>query len=164
VTVSRAFLDKVARAKDGLSHALPGATTEQVLEAALDLLLERQARAKSLVKRPRSARAGAATAIATSEPLAPAAPSTAEQDGSEGGVPAAIEREVRLRDGDRCQFPLDAGGVCGSTWQVQLDHLVPRALGGPTTAANLRCACSFHNRYAAEQELGATVSSVRRRK
>jgi len=79
-------------------------------------------------------------------------------------VPAHVEREVRLRDGDRCQFPLDAGGVCGSTWQVELDHVVPRALEGPTTVANLRCACAFHNRYAAEWALGPAVAGARRRR
>jgi len=69
-------------------------------------------------------------------------------------VSAAIEREVRLRDGNRCQFPLDAGGVCGSTWQVELDHVVPLALGGETSAANLRCACRRHNQLAAAEALG----------
>jgi 5-methylcytosine-specific restriction endonuclease McrA len=47
--------------------------------------------------------------------------------------------------------------VCGSTWQVELDHVVPFALGGPTMAANLRCACRPHNRRAAELALGEAV-------
>jgi len=78
-------------------------------------------------------------------------------------VPAAVEREVRLRDGDRCQYPLDAGGVCGSTWQVVLDHLVPVALDGSTSVANLRCACARHNRRAAERVLGPSVTTANRR-
>jgi hypothetical protein len=53
-TVSRRFLQKLKTAREGLGHAIPGATTEQVLEAALDLLLEKQARARGMVKRPRS--------------------------------------------------------------------------------------------------------------
>jgi len=153
VTVSRSFLDKVARARDGLSHALPGATTEQVLEAALDLLLEKQARRKALVKRPRATPTPTSTSTST-----PTAPPPRRPD-----VPAAIEREVRLRDGDRCQFPLDAGGVCGSTWQVELDHVIPDALGGPTTVANLRCACRVHNAHAAELELGLPLMESCRR-
>jgi hypothetical protein len=52
VTVSRQFLKKLDAARDGLSRATPGASTEQVLEAALDLLLEKQARARGQVKRP----------------------------------------------------------------------------------------------------------------
>lgn len=151
LTVSKGFLQKVATARTGLSHAIPRASTEQVLEAALDLLLERQARWKARVKRPR--RAGKAS----TPPPTP----TSTQAGRPH-IPAEIEREVRLRDDDRCQFPLDIGGVCGSTWQVELDHVVPLALGGPTSAANLRCACA-HNRYAAELLLGAASGSIRRR-
>jgi hypothetical protein len=69
-TVSRRFLKKLAAARDGLAHAIPGATTEQVLEAGLDLLLERQARARAQVKRPR--KAGAATALLGTPAAAPA--------------------------------------------------------------------------------------------
>ncbi|MBK9519723.1 MAG: HNH endonuclease [Anaeromyxobacter sp.] len=166
VTVSARFLEKLAAARTGLSHALPGATTEQILETALDLLLERQARRKALVKRPRKTRSAppastlASTSIPTSTPVVALAPALTGRS----HIPAEIEREVRLRDGDRCQFPLDAGGVCGATWQVQLDHVRPLATGGTTTAANLRCACSFHNRYAAELALGPLVAGHRRRR
>jgi hypothetical protein len=149
LTVSSRLLEKVAKAKEGLSHAVPGASTEQVLETALDLLLERQAQRKALAKRP--------TTTST-----PPAASTSPRKPGRPHVPAAIAREVRLRDADRCQFPLDAGGICGSTWQVELDHVVPLALGGPTTAANLRCCCRTHNQRAAEDELG-TAARTRRR-
>jgi hypothetical protein len=147
VTVSKRLLEKIDRARGGLSHALPGATIEQVLEVALDLLLEQQARAKALVKRPR----GSATAAAATAPGRP-------------HVPAAVEREVRRRDDDRCQFPLDQGEVCGSTFQVQLDHVVPLALGGETSVGNLRCACAFHNRLAARRSLGEAVMAATRRR
>ncbi len=172
VTVSARFLEKLSRARTGLSHANPHATTEQVLEAALDLLLEKQARRKSLVKSPHEQRAGTPPATAsTTAPVTVPAPAavTATQVATPTGlgrtraIPAAIEREVRLRDGDRCQFPLDAGGLCGSTWQVELDHVVPLALGGPTTVSGLRCACRIHNRYAAELALGAAVMAAPRR-
>jgi len=49
ITVSRRFLDKLAAARDALSHTLPEAGTEAVLEAALDLL-EKSDRRKGLVK------------------------------------------------------------------------------------------------------------------
>ncbi|MBK9517020.1 MAG: HNH endonuclease [Anaeromyxobacter sp.] len=187
LTVSKGFLDKVAATRDGLSHALPGATTEQVLEAALDLLLARQAQRKGLGKRARRAPPEARHPGAPSDPEgdgAPAGPgpmagaSPASPDANPAGrargasttsppplrphVPTAIEREVRLRDGDRCQFPLDAGGVCGSTWQVELDHLVPFALGGPTSPANVRCACRPHNQAAAEEALGPAIMRAAR--
>jgi len=150
LTVSKEFLDKVSAARTGLSHALPGASTEQVLSAALDLLLEKQARSKALVKRPRKAPASAELA-----PPTPTSPSRRPH------LPAAIARAVRLRDGDRCQFPVDGGGVCGSTWQVELDHAVPVALGGATTVANLRSLCAAHHRRESERLLGPAAAGQR---
>ncbi len=52
--VGKQVVKKLEAAREGLSHAIRGATMEQVLEVALDLLLEKQARARGLVKRPRS--------------------------------------------------------------------------------------------------------------
>ncbi len=42
LTVSRRLLGKLRKARDGQSHVQPGATDEQVIEAALDLLLAQQ--------------------------------------------------------------------------------------------------------------------------
>ncbi|HET9553401.1 MAG TPA: HNH endonuclease [Anaeromyxobacteraceae bacterium] len=166
LTVSRRLLDKVAAAKDALSHALPEATTEQVLNAALDLLLEHQARRRALVRKPRTTVAQGEVAVesreASSPPTSGRDVARAEPRRRTRHVPAAVEREVRLRDQNRCQHPLDAGGVCGSTWQVELDHVVPVALGGATSVANLRCACATHNRYAARLALGEAASGQRR--
>ena len=53
ITVSKRFLAKLSAARDALSHTHPGADTETVLEAALDLLLAKHDRKKGLVKKPR---------------------------------------------------------------------------------------------------------------
>jgi hypothetical protein len=138
-TVSRRFLAKLKTARAGLSHAIPGATTEQVLEAALDLLLEKQARARGLVKRPRAI---LPTAIPTrsavdavgeirqgANGMAPAALEgrAIRRDGPRAAIPAAVKRAVWTRDGGRCCWPLDGGGSCGSmpslttgaTWTIR---------------------------------------------
>ena len=47
-TVSKRFLAKLAAARDALSHSHPGADTETVLDAALDLLLAANAKKKGL--------------------------------------------------------------------------------------------------------------------
>jgi hypothetical protein len=95
VTVSRAFIDKLEAARHALSHVRPGATTEEILDAALDLVLAARDRRKGVLKRPRDASAKHATqpaeaATPSKEPLAPAAEST---------IPASVRREVWLRDG-----------------------------------------------------------------
>jgi hypothetical protein len=44
LTVPKRLKEKLEAARDALSHSHPGATEEEVLEAGLDLLLERAAR------------------------------------------------------------------------------------------------------------------------
>jgi hypothetical protein len=134
VTVSRRFLAKLAAARDALSHSHPGADTEAVLEAGLDLLLAAQARRKGVVAKPRQA--------------PPRPPSRPEH------VPAEVRRAVWTRDGGRCQWPVASGGVCASTTRVQFDHVVPLARGGPSTIENVRLLCQVHNQYAARLALG----------
>jgi 5-methylcytosine-specific restriction endonuclease McrA len=153
-TVSRRFLAKLKTAREGLGHAIPGATTEQVLEAALDLLLEKQAKARGLVKRPRSV-APSTTSTTTSTPTStPTEPPPRRRDGPRAAIPAAVRRAVWQRDGGRCQWPADGGGSCGSTHRLELDHIVPWADWGGETAGNLRVVCAAHNRLAARQRFG----------
>jgi hypothetical protein len=141
---------KLEAARDGLSHAIPGASMEQVLEAALDLLLEKQARARGLVKQPRTKLpepALAAPSSANAEPLH-------RREGPREAIPAAVRRAVWERDGGRCSWPLDGGGCCGSTHRLELDHVVPWARGGESTPSNLRVTCAAHNRHAARHAFG----------
>jgi hypothetical protein len=156
---------------------------EQVLEAALDLLLEKQARARGLVKKPRTrlpVASPTATSTATSAagapahhaaapgetdaepqhalpPLAviPTEPPPPRRTGSREGIPAAVKRAVWVRDQGRCSWPLDSGGVCGSTHRLELDHIDPWARWGDPTEANLRLVCGSHNALAARREFGA---------
>src|SRR5574341_1393522 len=53
VTVSKRFLEKLEVARDALSHSHPGADTEAILEAGVDLLIERHAKRKGIVAKPR---------------------------------------------------------------------------------------------------------------
>ena len=133
-TVSKRFLAKLAAARDALSHSHPGADTETVLEAALDLLLAANDKRKGIVKKPR--------------------PSPARPPVSPRHIPAEVKRAVWARDGKCCRWPLAAGGVCGSTTRLELDHVVPVARGGTSTVSNLRVLCATHNQLAARQLFG----------
>jgi hypothetical protein len=165
-TVTRRFLAKLKTARSGLSHAIPGATTEQVLEVALDLLLEKQARARGQVKKPRSAATTMAPSVTTKPPVAEppltliapdpdsAAPNH-RRTGPRKAIPAAVKRAVWERDAGRCSWPLDGGGVCGSTHRLELDHIVPWGRWGGETVDDLRVVCRAHNTLAARREFGA---------
>jgi hypothetical protein len=56
----------------------------------------------------------------------------------------------------RGALPVAARGrwVCGSTWQLEVHHLQPRARGGPPTATNLRLLCHAHDAEAARLTFG----------
>jgi len=79
-------------------------------------------------------------------------------------IPAAVKREVFLRDGGRCVAvnPL-TGEVCGSFIGLEFDHFpIPWAKGGPSIASNLRISCKLCNRLHAVQSYGriAVVESM----
>ncbi|WP_242395342.1 HNH endonuclease [Anaeromyxobacter oryzisoli] len=65
-----------------------------------------------------------------------------------------MKRAVWIRDGGRCQYPLDSGGICGSTYQLEFDHRKAQALGGPPTIKNIRLLCRAHNQRAAREVFG----------
>jgi hypothetical protein len=178
VTVSRRLLAKIDAARDGLSHSIPGASTEQVLEAALDLLLEKQARARGQVKKPRTtlptppqtapqpqiAPRTSPAACTTGEQqhegaLVPTEPPPHRRTGPREAIPAAVRRAVWERDGGRCAWPLDGGGCCGSTHRVQFDHVVPWARWGAPTVDKVRLLCARHNRAAAAAAFGPACVS-----
>jgi 5-methylcytosine-specific restriction endonuclease McrA len=132
LTVSKAFLKKLEAARDALSHSMPGATREDVHEAALDQLLTERSRRKGF----------------TARPAKNARPSKPDH------IPAHVRRAVWKRAGGRCTFILPSGEACGSTHRLELDHIVPRARGGAPTADNLRIRCRGHNLEEARRALG----------
>jgi hypothetical protein len=136
LTVSRELLAKLEAARLALSHARPGATLVDVIEAGLDLVLAKDAKKKALTAKPRTGSNARA--------------------GDEARVPAAVRREVWKRDGGRCQWPLASGGVCGSRLRPELDHVIPQARGGASTIDNLRVLCRAHNDLAARLAFGDT--------
>ena len=58
---------------------------------------------------------------------------------SGGYVPASLQRRVRLRAGDRCEYCRIAQASQKATFHV--DHVGTRVAGGPTSLENLALAC-----------------------
>ena len=133
MTVSKQFIAKLNAARKGQGHAQPGASAENVIEAALDLLLAQQAKRRAEVERPQQN------------------PRPAKNPNH---VTAAVKRAVWSRDDGKCQWPVTSGGTCGSTLRLEIDHVVPRAMGGPSTIDNCRLTCRMHNQLAARQVYG----------
>ena len=80
--------------------------------------------------------------------LAGAATSTAKPCASGRAIPAAVRRQVWQRDGGRCSY-LDrqTGRRCNSRHLIEIDHILPYALGGGADPGNLRLLCEAHHRY-----------------
>jgi hypothetical protein len=133
VTVSRRFLEKLDAAKDALSHTKLGASAEEILEAGLDLLLDRHARRKGLVAKPRE---------------------TVRASKDDDYIPADVKRAVWNRAGERCEWTLESGERCGCTGQLEFDHVIPGARGGKSIVANVRLLCRGHNDLAARLVFG----------
>jgi 5-methylcytosine-specific restriction endonuclease McrA len=149
LTVPRRLLEKLERARDALSHSHHGASEAEILEVGLDLILERQAKRRGLVKTPRTPREKTpAVPTVRGEPVDPGGRSPRAH------IPAAVRRAVWLRDGGRCQHPLDSGGVCGSTFQVEIDHIDPSTKDRAPTAEELQLACRGHNDSHAREAYG----------
>ena len=62
-------------------------------------------------------------------------------------IPAPVRSEVWRRDQGRCSY-VDrfSGRRCGSRYRLEIDHVVPFALGGATELSNLRLHCKAHHR------------------
>lgn len=115
--------DWYKEARDLLRHRFPDGAMEQIVGHALRMLVEEERAARTLRRR--------------TEPV----PTEGRR------IPKRVEDEVWRRDGGRCAFIGAEGTRCGETAWLELDHVVPWALGGRSDdAGNVRLLCRAHNR------------------
>jgi len=69
-------------------------------------------------------------------------------------IPAAVKDKVYKRDGGKCTFVGKNGKRCSSTWNIEIDHIVPFARGGDNSPGNLRLLCAKHNLMEAQRAYG----------
>ena len=78
------------------------------------------------------------------------AASTPESQSCASGraISAGVRRQVWQRDGGRCSYvDPQTGRRCNSTHLIEIDHIVPHALGGAADPGNLRLLCGAHHRH-----------------
>lgn len=124
-----ALREKIELARDRLRHKYPEGKLEDVLMEAVSVLL-------SVVER--------AGKRAAERPL--------EGTALMAAIPQWVRDKVWERDGGRCTWPLGDGSLCGSTAWPELDHIVPRALGGTNEPSNIRILCRAHNQFSAREQ------------
>ena len=140
MTIGEATREKLVRAQALLRHRVPSGDLAEVLDLALDALLDRvEARKFGKTRAPRTARACS--------------------DGRY--VPREVRRKAVASDGMQCSFVAEDGRRCEETGFLELDHVMPVAQGGDANDG-VRILCRSHNQYEAERLLGReTVQAAR---
>jgi hypothetical protein len=145
-TASAATRDKLKVAQDLLRHAIPSGDVASIFDRALSALIEAHARRKmAVVRRPAKARpisSGARPVVAGSRHVA-----------------AEVKRAVWIRDGGRCAFLGASGHRCSERAFLEYHHVVPHAVGGEATIANIQLRCRAHNGYEADVYFGTDRSN-----
>ena len=142
-TRSRDADERFRYLQDLLGHQVSRADIAEVYDRAVRELIKKMERVRyGACERPRTAGAGSG-------------------DDSRH-IPAQVKREVWKRDGGQCTFVSESGHRCEARGDVEFDHVIEVALGGESTAANLRLRCRGHNQHAAEQTFGAGFMRAKR--
>ena len=130
----RRTVERLRRAQELLSHAVPDGDVDEILYRALGELLGRREVESYGDKKPaRSPR--------------PTGPTSRH-------IPADVERAARRRDENRCAFVGVDGRRCEERKFLELHHLRPWAAGGPATIENIALRCRAHNQYEARRYFG----------
>jgi 5-methylcytosine-specific restriction endonuclease McrA len=167
LAISKSTHDKLRRAQELLSHAVPGGDVAQVLDRALDALIEdvekRRFGARKHSGEPRPPRpAGRVRVVRKSQVRTNTKPHVAQV--RRRYIPASIRRAVWERDRAQCTFVSPNGSRCEARHFLEFDHVKPLARGGKATVECLRLRCQAHNQYEAERVFGAEFMQRKREK
>ncbi len=149
VTLDRACKEDLETLRSLLSHKVPDGDLAAVLHEAIRCAIEKHGKRKGAVapeRKTKEAKQARAEQAGTTASVAKQPARTT--------IPAIVRRAVWTRDGGRCAWVGPDGCRCTSRWKLELDHIQPAALGGPSTIDNLRLACRAHNLLHAESTFG----------
>ncbi|WP_242356039.1 MULTISPECIES: HNH endonuclease [unclassified Anaeromyxobacter] len=148
VTLDRACKEDLETLRSLLSHKVPDGDLAAVLHEAIRCAIQKHGKRKGAVapeRKTKDAKEGSKEGAKQVAAEPPAARTT---------IPAIVRRAVWKRDGGRCAWVGQDGCRCNSRWKLEVDHIQPAALGGPSTVENLRVACRAHNLLHAERTFG----------
>ena len=139
-----------------------------ILERALDLALDRKDPGRRLERRRKRQQARREKAEDHPDPGNHSenhseSPPTHRPTDVAGAGATAPSRHVAVGSSDvtlehagyQCEYRGPDGRQCTARTHLEIDHIDPFARSADNTEANLRVLCRAHNRYRAEQELGA---------
>jgi 5-methylcytosine-specific restriction endonuclease McrA len=139
LTLSKEQMETLDRAKELLSHALPGATFAEVITSLAQRYVKQRTGVNASVKNHRSP--------SPSTESNSAAEVKGTQNISGKPIPSSVKKII-LSPNLGCQFKDSrTGKICGSKHFLQVDHVHPRFAGGGNEPFNLRPMCSSHNKF-----------------
>ncbi len=168
-TADGEFRDLLDAARALASHRLPAGNIAELMKLALKAFIQDAEKRRFAVgRKPRRSRARVEGPAAETPLHSPgesdAVAPTSQVDLTLSGppdasrmsrhVPAAVAREVYVRDEGRCSFVSADGRRCNCRVFLELDHAEPWAVGGAPTPVNLRLRCRAHNLLHARRYYG----------
>ena len=146
-SVSEELTKKIQRAKEILRHKYPKGNLEDIIDEALELLLEKKDPQRKIQKKQLTKKE-----VSQKEPVASLEmPMTLSDTLRSRYVPEKTKQIIWERDEGRCSYVSSEGKHCGDKNFIELDHVRPWALGGNSTIENLRLLCRTHNQWRAEK-------------
>lgn len=161
-------LATVNKIKSLLSHRYPHANYNDIIKIMGEISLEkldpsREKRRKSAPQREFANRENLIpqrefTQKEKSTPQCNSTPLKINPKQNPRYIPAAVKRTVWQKAQSQCSH-LDANSNrrCSSTFQLQIDHRIPVAIGGTSDTENLRLVCAAHNQLYARQHFGDSL-------
>ena len=164
--ISKETHDLLRYAQALLSHAVPDAEVDQVLQRALKALIPQLEKRKVAALTGRGA-TGSPEAVRSKAGrrrprIKPHSIPLDREGPNKPHIPASVRRAVWHRDKGRCTFVGAGGHRCNATSFLEFDHIEPVARGGVATVQGMRLRCRAHNQYEAERVFGTGFMSRKR--
>ena len=154
-SASPEFIEKLTRAQElmfsGNSEDL---LLENIFGEALELYIEKHCPREKQKRRE----ARKESKVEVIEPVSPKdnnEQATVTEKALSRHIPAAVKEKVLHRDNYQCSYVSPSGTKCSCRRNLEIDHIVPFALGGSSDFNNLRVLCASHNLHAARRAFGA---------
>ena len=150
-SASEELTKKIQRAKEILRHKYPQGKIEDILNEALELLLEKKDPERKIHQKEVSQKE---KETSQSMSLSPSDTGVKKRY-----IPEKIKQAVWKRDEGHCSYVSPDGKKCGEKNFLELDHVHPWSLDGESTPENLRLLCRMHNQWRAEKTFGLEYGS-----
>lgn len=139
LTLSDVQMEQLRHVKDLLSHVLPEGTWADVISYLAEKHIQKiEGKAVVPVKEFSAAELTPGFSVAGNS--------------HRRSIKITTRRDLLRKAGKCCEFiNPETGKICGGTYQLQVDHRIPLALGGSNEVQNLRVLCRTHNLLAATE-------------